>query len=191
MTALYAPPAPLEDDDLDNALQSVIVGVTGLSADLVRPRWQVTTPKQPEPDVDWCAVGVVSSQPDAGPYIEHLFGHDITAPAGDLSIRHEQIDVLVSFYGPHAKSTMGILRDGLGIPQNLELAKSVGLYFVSIDSGRLAPDFINLQWVRRWDSELIFRRMVSRVYGVNNILSAEIDLRDDTGHVDRVIKVPP
>lgn len=191
MTAFYTPSAPLEDDDLDNALQSMVVGITGIEADLVRPRWQDDLPKQPEPDTDWCSIGVVDSQPDANPYIEHLFGNDITAPAGDISIRHEQLDVLVSMYGPHAKANLGILRDGLGIPQNLELAKSVGLYFVAMEGARIAPDFIAQQWIRRWDTQLTFRRMVTRVYGVNNILSAEIDLSDDSGHVDRVIKVPP
>ncbi len=191
MTAFYVPPSPLEDDELDNALQSMIVGITGLDPSLVRPRWQATVPQQPEPGTDWCAIGVISSLPDAGPYIEHLFGDDITAPAGDLSIRHEEMEVLVSLYGPHAKTNLGILRDGLGIPQNLEIAKSLGLYFVGMDAGRIAPDFINQQWIRRWDTALTFRRMVARVYGVNNILSAEIDLQDDTGHVDRVIPVPP
>jgi hypothetical protein len=191
MTAFYIPPAPIEDDDLDNALQALVVGITGLDAALVRPRWQPVPPKQPEPMVDWCAIGVLSSTPDASPVIEHLFGNDITAPAGDRSIRHEELDVLVSLYGPHAKANLGVLRDGLGIPQNLEVAKSVGLYFIGLEPARAAPELVNQQWIRRWDTALIFRRMVARAYGINNILSAEIDLKDDTGHVDRVINVPP
>lgn len=191
MNSLIIPAAPLEDDDLDDALQALVVGVTGFDKSLVRPRWQVKPPKQPEPGVNWCSIGVVSSTPDAGPFIKHLFGDDITAPAGDLLITHEELEILVSVYGPNAKGNLGVLRDGLRLPQNLEVAKLAGLYFVSMEPARIAPDFINQQWVRRWDTALTFRRMVARVYGINNILAAEIDLQDDSGHVDRVIHVPP
>lgn len=191
MTALYIPNGPLEDDDLDNALQAMVVGITGLAQGLVRPRWQPTLPKQPEPGVDWCSIGVVGSQADTYPVIEHLFGDDITAPAGDRLIRHETLEVLVSFFGPHAKANLGVLRDGLGVMQNLESVRAAGLHFVAMDDARAAPDLINQQWIRRWDSAITLRRMVARVYGINNILAAEIDLHDDTGDVDRIIQVPP
>lgn len=191
MTAFYVPPAPVEDDDLDNVLQGLVVGITGLDQALVRPRWQTNPPKQPEPIVDWSSIGVMSSQADTYPVVKHLFGDDITAPAGDLLIRHETLEVLVSFYGPHAKTNLGLLRDGLGILQNLEAVKAAGLYFIEMDAARIAPDFINQQWIRRWDTALVFRRSVARVYGVNNIRSAEIDLLDDSGHVDEIIQVPP
>lgn len=198
MTQYFVPAAPVEDDDLDDVLQAMVAGITGLSGDLVRPRWQMVdpvlktaVPKQPEPTVDWCSIGVVSSNPDTYAYIEHLSSSSITAQSGDLSKRHEELEVLASFYGPHAKANLGILRDGLGIEQNWYAIKASGLYFVSIDRGRRAPEFINQQWINRWDSMLVFRRMVARSYPVNNILTAEIDLKDDTGHVDRVINVPP
>jgi hypothetical protein len=93
MTAFYIPYAPLEDDDLDNAFQGLVVGITGLDQSLVRPRWQSNPPKQPEPTIDWCAIGVTSSQADTFAVVQHLFGDDITAPAGDLLIRHETLDV--------------------------------------------------------------------------------------------------
>lgn len=191
MTQFYVPTAPVEDDDLDNVLQAMVVGITGLDPTLVRPRWQPTVPKQPEPTADWCAIGVVSSKADTYPYIEHLSGVSITDQSGDLAIRHEELDVLVSFYGPHSKGYSGVLRDGLGIKQNLEGAQTSGLYFVGMDPARAAPELINQQWIRRWDTALVFRRIVARTYAVNNIVSAEIDLIDDTGHVDRVINVPP
>lgn len=192
MTQYFVPPAPVEDDALDDVLQALVVGITGLEADLVRPRWQTVVPKRPEPDVDWCSIGVMSSTPDANAYVQHLSGVSIGQPAGDLSQRHETLEVLASFYGPHAKANLGILRDGLWIEQNLYAAKASGLYFTGhMDPGRPAPEFINQQWIRRWDGAFTFRRMVARAYLVNNIVSAEIDLIDDTGHVDRVINVPP
>jgi hypothetical protein len=188
--AYYVPPAPLEDDELDNALQKWVVGITGLPPDLVRPRWQAIVPKQPEPGVDWCSIGVVSVHPEPNAFIQHLSG-TITQASGDLSIRHEELEVLVSFLGPHAKKNLGILRDGFAVSLNFDAGKGWGLYFTGMDTGRLAPDFINQQWVRRWDSVITVRRMVARTYAVNNILSADIDLTDDTGHINRVIKVTP
>jgi len=191
MTQFFVPTAPVEDDDLDDVLQAMVVGITGLDNTLVRPRWQTKVPKQPEPGTDWCSIGVVSSTADTYAYIEHLSGSSITDQSGDLAIRHEGLEVLVSFYGPHAKANLGVLRDGLGIEQNRYAIKASGLYFIEAEPGRAAPEFINQQWIRRWDSGLVFRRMVARTYAVNNIVSAEIDLKDDTGHVDRVIYVPP
>lgn len=192
MSALdfYIPFAPLEDDDLDNALQQAVAGITGLDPSLVRPRWQATIPKQPEPTVDWCSLGVIAYGGASYAAISHLFGDTLTAPAGDLLQWHEEFDVAVSFYGPHAKANLGILRDGLAILQNLEPLKSVGIYFKSIEGGRIAPDLINQQWVRRWDTEITFVRMVARVYGVDNVLNANVHVFDDTGHVDRTVVVP-
>jgi len=187
----YVPTAPLEDDELDTALQQMVVGITGMDPTLVRPRWQPTVQKQPEPTVDWCSIGVTTSKPDTNASIQHLFGDDITAPAGDLEQVHEELEVAVSFLGPHAKTNLGVLRDGLKIMQNLDPIKLVGLYFKEIGPAQVAPDFINQQWIRRWDTTMVFRRMVARVYGINNIESAEIDLQDDSSHVNRVIKAPP
>ncbi|MFT2520511.1 hypothetical protein ACMWQB_30330, partial [Escherichia coli] len=48
---------PLDDDDLDNLLHDMIAGISGLPRAMVRPRWQPTVPKQPEPGVNWCAFG--------------------------------------------------------------------------------------------------------------------------------------
>lgn len=192
MTAFTVPTAPVEDDALDDVLQAMVVGITGLEADLVRPRWQVVTPKQPEPGTNWCSIGVMTSTADTFAVMKHIAGVSITDPAGDLSIRHEQLEVLVSFYGPNAKSYLGVLRDGLGVSQNLEAAQASGLYFTGVmEPGRASPEFINQQWVRRWDSALTFRRMVARAYLVNNILSAEVDLFDDSGHIYDVIEAPP
>lgn len=186
------PAAPLEDDQLDAAFQGMVVGVTGLDPTLVRPRWQAVPPKQPEPSIDWCSIGVITSRSDDFAAIQHLSGPSINDnSAGDLSQRHEELEVAASFYGPHAKSYSGVMRDGLGVARNLEALKAVGLYFVGMEPARIAPELINQQWIRRWDTALTFRRMVARVYGVPNIVSAEVDLKDDSGHVNRVINVPP
>jgi hypothetical protein len=179
-TGGYLSPAvvspPLEDDALTAIFQQMIVGITGLPGSMVRPRWQPNPPKQPEATVNWCALGVSVQTPDDGPAIVHSGAGD----GADTYIRHEQIDVLASFYGPNAKGYAQLLTDGLSIPQNLEQLKASDLNSVDTSEIRAAPDLINEQWVRRYDMQLTFRRKITRTYGVLNILSAEGTVQTDT-----------
>src|SRR5574340_383319 len=62
---------PLEGDALDALLQGMVVGITGLPGAMVRPRWQSVVPKQPEPTVDWCAIGITTSDRTDYPVEEH------------------------------------------------------------------------------------------------------------------------
>jgi hypothetical protein len=178
-TGGYLSPAvaspPLEDDALTAIFQQMIVGITALPGNMVRPRWQPNPPKQPEPTVNWCALGIAVQTPDDGPAIVH----DGSGNGSDTYIRHEQIDVLASFYGPSAMQNAQLLSDGLAIPQNLEQLKANDMN--SVDTGviRAAPDLINEQWVRRYDIQLTFRRKITRTYAVLNILTAQGTVQTD------------
>lgn len=166
---------PQDDSALDAIFQQLVVGVSGLPGSLVRPRWQPTVPKQPEPSVTWCAIGVMDTTPDAGPAIRHNSDGD----GSDTYQRHEDIEVLCSFYGPAAKGYAQLFVDGLCIPQNIEQIKALGMAFVSTSSIRTAPDFMNEQWIRRYDVTAHFRRMVAHTYAVLNLLSAKPDYHSD------------
>lgn len=172
-TGGYLQPAvispPLEDDALTAIFQQMIVGITGLPGNMVRPRWQPTVPKQPEPTANWCALGIAVQTLDDGPAIIH----NGAGNGSDTYIRHEQIDVLASFYGPAAMQNAQLLSDGLAIPQNLEQLKAQDMNSVDTGPIRAAPDLINEQWVRRYDLELTFRRKITRSYAVLDILSAQ------------------
>lgn len=161
---------PLEDDDLDNLLQSMVVGITGLPGAMVRPRWQKTVPKQPEPSVDWCALGVTTQLNDAGPAIRH----DPTGDGSDVYIRHQQIELLCTFYGPNAKRYAQQLADGLTIPQNNEAIGQQGMKFISAGPIRAVPELVNQQWVRRYDLPITLRRKITRTFPVLNLVSAEV-----------------
>lgn len=179
-TGGYLSPAvvspPLEDAALDAVFQQMIVGITGLPGSMVRPRWQPTVPKQPEAMVNWCALGVSDQTPDAGPAITHN-------PAGtgsDTYVRHQEIEVLASFYGPNAKQYAQQLVDGLGIPQNLEQLKANDMQSVGEGQIRPAPELVNQQWIRRYDVALNFRRKITRAYSVLSILSASGTIQAST-----------
>ncbi len=169
---------PLEDGDLDAQFQQAVVGITGLPGALVRPRWQATNPKQPEPSTNWCSIGVMDITPDAGPYIQHKGA----GQGQDDFTRHEQIELVATFYGPQAQRYAAMLRDGFGMPQNIESLNAVGISFVECQAFRPVPELVNQQWIRRYDMALTFRRQVRRVYGVLNVLSADpVLISDDIG----------
>ncbi|MGF6837063.1 hypothetical protein QF001_000930 [Paraburkholderia youngii] len=171
-TGGYLSPAvaspPLEDDALTAIFQQMIVGITGLPGNMVRPRWQPNPPKQPEPTTNWCALGIAVQTLDDGPAIIH----NGAGNGSDTYIRHEQIDVIASFYGPNAMQNAQLLADGLAIPQNLEQLKANDMNSVDTGEIRAAPDLINEQWVRRYDMQLTFRRKITRAYNVLTILTA-------------------
>jgi hypothetical protein len=188
---IIAPPAPAEDLALDEIFAALIVGVTGMSGLFVRPRWQSAVPQQPEPSVDWCAIGVLNSIPDTYAYETHVSGPGITDPCADILIRHETLEVLASFYGPNARANAGLLRDGLQVHQNLEAIEAVDIVLTETEAIRSAPDFINQQWVRRVDMPMRFRRKITRLYAVQNIITATVELQDDSGDVNETFSVPP
>ncbi|HEP6275534.1 TPA: hypothetical protein VDA67_006169 [Burkholderia vietnamiensis] len=173
--AVDAPPA--EDDALDDLVHDLIAGITALPLDLVRPRWQVKVPKQPEPSVDWCAFGVQEQEPDAGPAIQH----DGTGDGHDTYIRHQDIDVHCTFYGPRAKGYAQRLADGLAMPQNREQLQLQDMAFVGVGPIRAVPDLVNQQWVRRYDMTVTLRRKITRTYAVLNLKSVSISVDDGNG----------
>ncbi|QYY30241.1 hypothetical protein K2O51_22990 [Cupriavidus pinatubonensis] len=168
-------PVPPDDDALDDLLQALVAGISGLPGSMVRPRWQPTVPKQPEPSVNWCALGVDVQQNDASPAIQH----DPNGDGSDTYIRHQAIELLCSFYGPAGKGYAQRLADGLAIPQNNEQLALNDMKFVSVSEIRAAPDFVNQQWVRRYDLTVQLRRKITRTYPVLNLLSAQVGLPRD------------
>ena len=164
-----------DGDGLDDALQALVAGVTGLDPTLVRPRWQPTPPQQPERDVTWAAVGVQSQAPDDNPYE----AHDPTGEGVDHVQRHETLAVMVSFYGPQSQAVAGILRDGLFIGQNREAASALGLRLVEVGALARVPSLVNTIWLNRVDVPVTFRRQVNRTYPIRNLLSAVGTIQSD------------
>ncbi|HDV6327447.1 TPA: hypothetical protein RJR39_003540 [Burkholderia cenocepacia] len=171
--AVDAPPD--EDDALDDLLHDLIAGITALPPDLVRPRWQPVVAKQPEPGVNWCAFGIQTQTPDASPAIVHNGADE----GSDTYIRHQDLEVLGTFYGPAAKGYAQRLADGLALPQNREQLQLLDMAFVSVSEIRATPDLVNQQWVRRYDITVKLRRKVTRTYAVLNLKSVQASTTTD------------
>jgi hypothetical protein len=169
---------PLEDDALDAEFQKAVAGITGLEGAMVRPRWQPGNPKQPEATTDWCAIGIATQTPDATPHIQHSGAGD----GKDTLKRHEAIKVLCTFYGPNSKRNAATMRDGIQMPQNLDLLALVNIGLTNVGEIQAVPELVNQQWIKRYDLPLFFSRQIVRDYSVLNILSADpILISDEIG----------
>jgi hypothetical protein len=151
---------------LGRFLQTVFVGVSGLPQTLVRPKWQTEPPQQPDLTVDWMALGLETSTPDAGAYVA------LDQSGNTNTLRHEQLDVSLSIYGPNSLETYGIIRDSFQIPTNRIALFLANMGFVELQQGRRIPDLANQRWVERVETIAVFRRQVQRVYPVLSFVSA-------------------
>jgi hypothetical protein len=172
---------PAEDAALDAILVGLVAGVVGLPGNLVRPRWQLVPPTQPEASTDWCAIGVVDEDPD--PNISLL--HSGVGQGSSTSVDNDIITVLASFYGPSARGNAKVLRTGLMIPQNREKLYFVGLALVEIPGkSRFLPDMVNQRTLRRVDISMRFRRRTVLNWTILNLLQMQGTVATDLGVSD-------
>lgn len=167
----YIPPVGLVeyDQELEDVFQGLIVGVTSLQGDLVRPRWQQDPPPMPAIGENWCAFGVKTIRADDGPYF-HQNAEDMD------SVRHEGIELTLSFYGNHGQSIANIFKDGLTIPQNIAQLRQQKIKYIGCSEIVTAPDFLNQQYVHRYDLVASFRRKTMRTYAIKTFNSFEIKI---------------
>lgn len=164
-----------EDDGLNAVFQALVVGITGLDGMLVRPRWQRIPPPVPPIATNWCAIGALSSTPDAAPFIQHL-DNEMTLTSGqDALQRHEEIPVIATFYGPAARSYAGRLRDGLAIEQNRWALTDLGFGVHEVGGITFVPELIGQEWRPRADLHLSFNRQLDRSYADGSVLFAPVD----------------
>lgn len=151
---------------LTQFIQTILVGISGLTNTLVRPRWQVNPPKQPDIGVNWLAFGLMIFAPNANAYV------DMDSEGNQISQRHQDIRILCGFYGPDANEYASIVTDGFQIQQNLEALTLAGMGYVSTGPMISVPDLINERWFNRVEMEVNLRREISRIYPVLPILGA-------------------
>lgn len=157
-------------------LQTVLVGVTGLPGTLVRPKWQMNPPKQPDIGVDWVAFNIDQNIPDANGYL------GVTNTGAVISQRHEVLEVGCAIYGDKSMETAGLIRDGFQIPQNVNGLRSANMGFVEVGPAHRVPDLVNERWVNRYQMSIFLRREIQRTYPILTLLSAHGTIHSVTGN---------
>ena len=186
LTPTSAPPP--EDYDLDAILQSVVVGCTGLPANLVRPRFQLIPPAQPENTTSWCAIGVVDEVPDSN----IISRHDGSADGSTKTQTTVTVQVMASFYGPAARGNAALLRDGLMVAQNREALQLQGIALMEMPGAiRFLGEISNQQTIRWADVSFRLRVPYTRVWAILNLLSAQGEILTDVGESDDILVTDP
>lgn len=167
-----ASPAPLEDDALDDFLQELVAGVTGMPGESVFPRWQPDVPNLPGFPEDWCGMGIVRQTADTFAVMQHFCENELDPPGNgfDQLQRQERIDLLCSFYGPNCRGNASRLRDGLQVRQNLEQLQLAGMGLVETGDIVMLPTLVKERWQKRVDLPVVIVRQIRRQYGALNLL---------------------
>jgi hypothetical protein len=182
-------PAPLEGQALLRFFQQIIVGVTALPGNMVRPFWQEEPPDIPDAGTAWAAFKITKRPSDDFPYVGIS-----KVPAGNVAYqmqRHEELDILTTFYdlgstginntGGQADYNAALLRDGLLVPQNREQLFLNGMGLINTGDLVTVPVIVKKRWQYRVDLEWRVRRQINRTYNVLTIVSASGDIYYDTG----------
>jgi hypothetical protein len=173
---------PLNDATLDDVLQQLVVGITGLPGAYVRPRWQRpdsdpnTPPTQPRLDVDWCSIGVMSQETTDYPYDFH----DGRGMGSTMQMSWEVLDILASFFGPNCRGNAATLRAGLYVAQNRESLIPYGIKLREAKMITLVPDMVNVQWISRCDLPIVMDREIHRTYPIVNLESVQGSISTDS-----------
>jgi hypothetical protein len=168
MTGGYLNPLPQAELpkrlDVVQFIQTVLVGLSELDGTLVRPKWQVQPPKQPDILVDWISFGINVSTANANAFVGIV--NDKT-----IMQRHEKLEITCSFYGPNAFNLSQLVRDGFQIQQNLDGLRSANMGFTETAPATHLPELINERWVNRYDMNIFLQREVQSEYPIYSFLS--------------------
>jgi hypothetical protein len=173
---LPAPPIPYPGNlTFKQFLQTMFVGISGLPGDLVRGKWQKNPPKEPDVDVNWLAIGLGDNAPDANAYV------GVNSQGGNVFYRHEELEILCTFWGPEADEVASLTRDGFQLGQNRDAMNLASMGFKGTSPAHRVPDLVNERWIDRYEMSVYLRRERIRTYPILTFLSASGSLVNDQG----------
>lgn len=158
-------------------MHSVLVGVTALPREMVRPAFQRTPFKMPDYDVNWLAYNLTNFTAEKGSgYLK-----------GALLERHESFECVCYFYGAAAVDYAIVTRDAFELPQNRKALLDNGIGYDGASAIVRVPELVNSQYYEQVNMTLYFSRQVKRRYYVLDFKSGEGKLhanRAETTFID-------
>ena len=94
-------------------------------------------------------------------------------------IRLQEIEILLSWYGPNSGNLAEVFRDGLQIGQNRDLLNAGNFGIVDIGEARRAPELFKQKFLTKYDQTLMLRRRTERVYPILTLLGYGVTLNTD------------
>jgi len=173
-----------EGATLEDFFNTVIVALTGLTGDKVRPMFQINPPKLPSNSVDWCGFAINEIDSDDNAYYEQ-------ATTTATMQRNEYAQLLISFYGINAMINAKKIRDSLQLGQNRDALRTNGIGITGFTNAVRVPELINDIWYNRVDITMQFAREIRASYNVFTILSTHASTlikTDNFSELDPVLK---
>lgn len=161
--------SPKYDEALEREISRWIRGVSGLSAEVVFPRWTDPQPLIPKNGITWCGFGVTAVPLPGLPA-------DIQSEDHSEQWTWERVTVTCSFYGPQGSSTASTFRAGIFVEQNNAELNRLGLSLVEAGTIYNLPELINNQWVRRYDLTVQLSRKSIRTYNIKSIVDGTVTI---------------
>lgn len=153
---------------LTQFVQQMLKGIIGFTdGSLIREKFQLNAPKQPDAETDWIGFTLVDDDADTNAYTDVNQSNGI-----NIFQRMEALTIQCSFYGPNAHENARLVRDGFQIPQNTEALQLAKMGFVSTGKLTRVPDLVNERWVNRIEMAIYLRREDLRVYPILTFASA-------------------
>ena len=181
---------PLESsgtDDPTDTIRQWVAALSGLALDHVRRRWVPKPGTRPGIGENWVAVGIEEIETHGSPEQFARKGEIERPESGDVvRVSHQTLACAASFYGPDAAGIADTFREAAQLDQNVRWLASKGLKVQSVDGEAThVPDFLNEQWVDRYDVRFRIGRAVRRVFGVRDIAAVgDISIKTDL-HLSR------
>lgn len=163
---------PVADGAIDQVFHALVVGISGLPGNLVRPRWQPEPPSQPAYTVNWCAIGVTMSNKDAYAY-QGLNSTEF------FTEKDELLELLLSFYGPASSAYASRCITGIQLGQNREVLYSQGIAYAEVGTATTVPVLLQQKWAKRVDVRMTFRRREVNKFAVATLVAAQGTLTAD------------
>jgi hypothetical protein len=170
------------DAILNQFLNTLVVGLTGLPGPLVRPRWQPEPPNEPDFNTDWSAIGVVRRTRDVFAFQGSIHVGDALTPMQRV-IRNQILETIASFYGPNAESNSELFAMGLSEAQNREGLFLNGFGLVEVQESLTVPALIKERWLSGVDVPFRMRRQQIYDYPNPDLAAANGTLTLDDGTV--------